>query len=174
VLLLPLLGQAELFSKFKSDGPWHSEHNRKLIPLMPAIYHAPGSKAEAGKTNYLGISGPNAVFPDKETIGIIDITDGTVKTIMLAEVPDDAAVEWTRPEDFPADTKDPIRKLVGLRKGGFLTAFASGDLRFLSEDISPQMLQNLFCRNDGRAFNQADWERCIHDIPTATAESLAK
>ncbi len=43
VLLLPLVGEVELFEKFRLDEPWDSEHNRTLIRLMPKVYRAPGS-----------------------------------------------------------------------------------------------------------------------------------
>jgi hypothetical protein len=72
VLLLPLLGEKELFERFRMGEPWDSEHNRKLIPLMPKIYRAPGSKAGEGRTNYLGAIGPNAAFPQESAIMVPD------------------------------------------------------------------------------------------------------
>ena len=140
---------------------------------MPKIYRAPGSTAGDGKTNYLGVVGPNAAFPEKGTIMIQDFTDGTCNTIMLVEVPDEAAVEWTRPEDFPIDTKERMKKLVGLRAGGFLTAFADGAPQFISESVAPQMLQRLLIRNDGEVVNSEDlrtWMRFV--APAAEANRL--
>jgi beta-lactamase regulating signal transducer with metallopeptidase domain len=175
VLILPMLGQKELFSKFKLNEPWDSENNRKLILLMPAIYRAPGSKANAGKTNYLGVVGPNAAFPDNGTITVPDFIDGTSKTILLVEVPDDAAVEWTRPEDFPADANDPMSKLVGLRAGGFLAACADSCPYFISKDTPREMLENLLCRNDRKPFNDKDWKQCMHDMyQPATPDTKTK
>ena len=123
VLLLPMLGQQDLFAKFHTGEPWDSEHNRKLIPLMPKIYRAPGSKAGEGKTNYLGVVGLNAAFPEKGTIMVEDFSDGTSNTIMLVEAPDEASVGWTRPEDFPVDAAEPVKKLVGLH-GVVFSAFS--------------------------------------------------
>ena len=174
VQLLPLLGKRELFDKFRSGEPWDSEHNRKLIPLMPKIYRAPGSKAGVGKTNYLGIVGPGAAFPDKGMIAVPDFTDGTSNTIMLVEVPDEAAVEWTKPEDFPIDTKKPVKKLVGLRKKGFLTAFADGSPRFISEDITPKMLRLLLIRNDGSVINYRDLKTIARELTLAVKRSRSQ
>lgn len=148
VLLLPLLGEKELFEKFRLGEPWDSEHNKKLIPLMPKVYCAPGCKAGDGKTNYLGVVGPNAAFPEKKAITIIEFHDGTSCTIMLVEVPDEAAVEWTRPKDFPIGTREPAKTLAGLRKGGFLTVFADGAPQFISSDVASEMLRLLLTRND--------------------------
>jgi hypothetical protein len=155
VALLPLLGEKELFKKFRVDQPWDSENNRKLISLMPLIYRAPGGKAGEGKTNYLGIVGPHAAFPDKGTLTIPDFPDGTSCTMMLVEVPDEAAVEWTRPQDLPADTKDPP-KLIGLRKGGFVCAFADGCPHFITDAIRPGTLQLIMGRDDGTPFDFKD------------------
>ena len=52
VKILPLIGQDALYRQFHLDEPWDSEHNKKLIPLMPPVYMAPGSTAGPGKTNY--------------------------------------------------------------------------------------------------------------------------
>ena len=175
VQLLPLLGEKELFMKFRADEPWNGEHNRKLIPLMPKIYRAPGSNSGGGKTNYLGAVGPNAAFPDKGTIMVPDFTDGTSSTIMLIEVPDEAAVEWTRPEDFPIDTEQLMKKLVGLRTGGFLTAFADGAPQFISKSIAPQLLQRLLIRNDGEPVTRRGGGTGIHFVaPPGESQRLAE
>lgn len=39
VLLLPHIGEQELFSKFRLREPWHSPNNFALIPQMPKIYN---------------------------------------------------------------------------------------------------------------------------------------
>jgi len=38
VAILPFIEQDALYKQFKLDEPWDSEHNKKLIPLMPRIY----------------------------------------------------------------------------------------------------------------------------------------
>ena len=41
VHLLPYLEHENLYKEFHLDEPWDSEHNKKLIDQMPAIYHRP-------------------------------------------------------------------------------------------------------------------------------------
>src|SRR5262245_822885 len=41
VAILPLIEQDNLYKQFKLDEPWDSEHNKKLIPMMPKIYAVP-------------------------------------------------------------------------------------------------------------------------------------
>ena len=88
-------------------------------------------------------------------------------TVMLVEVPDAMAVEWTRPDDFPADTKEPAKKLLGLRAGGFLTAFADGATVLISKDISPKVLQLLLGRNDGEPL-PVETRKLRQFVPPAT------
>ncbi len=61
VAMLPYLEQQDLYNEFKLDEPWDSEHNKALIPRMPAVFAIPGAaKPEPGKTFYRGFSGPAA------------------------------------------------------------------------------------------------------------------
>jgi hypothetical protein len=84
---------------------------------------------------------------------------------MLVEVPDEAAVEWTRPEDFPVGEKELLKKTVGLRKGGVLTAFADGAPQFISDNIPPDVLREAMIRdlNDRRLSHNAwlPWARVV-------------
>ncbi|MDZ4820741.1 MAG: DUF1559 domain-containing protein [Planctomycetota bacterium] len=178
VRLLPILGEQELFKKFKLNEPWDSEQNRKLIPLIPNVFRAPGSKSDPGKTNYLGVVGAGAAFPEKGANTFGDFPDGTSKTIMLVEVPDGLAVEWTKPADFPIDTKDAVKQLVGLRKGGFLTAFADGGAPFVDAKISEEGLRNRLTRN-GRAadpdpYTHAEWQKLVRGVPPIDKPKAAK
>jgi len=150
VKILPFVEQVALYNQFHLDEPWDSEHNKKLIPLMPPVYLAPGSTAGPGKTNYLTVRGPNTVFPGGKAVGMAEITDGTSNTIMAVEVSDQKAVIWTKPDDFEYDEKNPVAGLVGLRPGGFNAAFCDGSVRFIAAGIDPETLKLLFTRNDGK------------------------
>ncbi len=52
VLILPYIDQNELYKQFKLDEPWDSEHNKKLIEKMPAVYKLPGAKEGTTDTHY--------------------------------------------------------------------------------------------------------------------------
>jgi hypothetical protein len=150
VLVLPYIEGNQLYQQFKLDEPWDSEHNKKLIDQMPAVYRAAGSKAKPGMTNYCTVRGKRTMFPGKEKTRMADITDGTSNTIMTVEVADDKAVIWTKPDDFTPDEKAPIKGLVGLRRGGFNAGFGDGSVRFIQESIKPKVLELLFDRADGQ------------------------
>ena len=153
VYILPFVEQQPLYQQFHLDEPWDSEHNKKLIPSMPPTLRSPNSRAEPGKTNYLGVGGEKGIFPGKEKVGIRDITDGTSNTLMVVEANDQSAVIWTRPDDFQPDPDNPTKGLVGLRPGGFLGGLADGSVRFFSESTDGQVLQAIFTRNGSEVVN---------------------
>ncbi len=155
VHILPYIEQQDLYDAFHLDEPWDSDHNKKLIARMPATLRAPTSKADPGKTVYVGLRGEGGVLSvikrgnALEPMRLADIRDGTSNTIMLVEASDDAAVEWTRPDDLKFDPKDPIAGLIGQHKAGFLACFCDGSVHFLPADVESEVLLNLFNRADG-------------------------
>jgi hypothetical protein len=157
VSILPFLGQGPLYEQFHLDEPWDSEHNKRLIPQMPAVFRSPWSHAEPGKTNYLGVAGRRGIFPGKEGVRFADIRDGTSNTIAIVEADDAAAVEWTRPGDFEPKLADLEGRLGGLRDGRFLALFADGSVSMISSRVAPATLNTLFTRDGGEPFGSPAW-----------------
>jgi hypothetical protein len=160
VHLLPALGEDWLYRQFHLDGPWDSEHNRKLIPSMPNVLRSPASKAAPGKTTYLLARGPDTVFSGDEAPTFSDIRDGSHNTIMIVETTDERAVTWTKPEDFVRDLQKPAEGLVGPHKDGILAAFFDTKVRMLPSTISEEALNALFT-GSGREFVHSSRTRLI-------------
>ncbi len=157
VLILPYLEEKDLYQQFNLDEPWDSEHNKKLIDKMPAVYKSPNSaKAAAGKTVYLTVRGEKTVFSGGKGTRIADITDGTSNTIMTVEANDEEAVPWTKPDDFEYDANNPLKGLGGMHPSVFLAGFADGSVRAISNSIDPKMLKALFTRNGNEPI---DWNQ---------------
>jgi len=161
VHVLPYLENEGLYERFHLDEPWDSEHNKKLIPLMPALLRPAKSQAGPGKTNYLGVGGEDGIFPGTKAVRLADIRDGTSNTVMIVEASDQAAVVWTAPDDFQPDADRPIRGLVGLQDDGFLAAFADGSVRLINAGIDPDVLKALFTRSGGEVVRPRD----LDEIP---------
>jgi hypothetical protein len=149
VQILPFIEQDNLYKQFHLDEPWDSEHNKKLLAVMPKVYAVPvDEKAlKAHETHYLGFVGKGAFFNGKKGIRIADITDGTSNTILVVEAA--KAVPWTKPEDLPFEAGKPLPKLGAFWPNGFQAAFCDGSVRMLRKDISEKTLRAAITINGG-------------------------
>jgi Protein of unknown function (DUF1559) len=158
VQLLPYLDQEKLYKEFHLDEPWDSDHNKKLIARMPAVFRSSADPKliADGKTTYLAPIGEATMWPGPKGVRISDVTDGTSNTIFLVDADDDHAVEWTKPEDLDYDAKMPMKGLGGRYNGGFLVLCADGSVRLVNKGISKTTLQAAFTRNGGEILG-SDW-----------------
>jgi hypothetical protein len=149
VAVLPYLEENDLYKQFHLDEPWDSEHNKKLLGQMPAVY-ANTNLADRTRTNYLVPVGDDTIFKGDTSTKLADVKDGVSKTIMLLEADADRAVPWTKPDDYQIDPDSVSAGLGGLRAGGFLAAFADGSVRFVASGIDAEVLKRLFKKSDGQ------------------------
>ena len=155
VYVLPFIEHAELYQQFHLDEPWDSEHNKKLIAKMPAVYACRSTKlGEQYKTSYLAPIGEKTIFFGKKGIGLRDITDGTSNTIMIVEADPKNAVIWTKPDDWEVDFKNPQKGLGGVHPKIFHALFADGSVHALKTDMAVKTLRLLLMRNDGQPIDR--------------------
>lgn len=156
VHILPELEEGALYKRFRLDEPWDSPHNKKLIPLMPEVLLAPGSRLDAseGRTHYLGSFGENAVFSGSEKGTPFDslMREGTSNTISVLEVSDTRAAIWTKPVDWEFNPKKPFDGL-SLYPGGFHAGFADGWARWLPTTIDAEILRAMITANGGEVID---------------------
>ena len=160
VLLLPYIGEKELYAQFHLDEPWNSDHNKELVSRMPGIYASPSGKAGEGKTIYLGVGGPEGVFlPPTEngvkwgrTLGFKDITDGTSNTLLVVEVADDSAVTWTQPDtEYQWKAADPFHDLP---LDNFLAGRVDGSATKFTRVLKAEDWESLLNRRDGKVVSR--------------------
>ena len=152
VFLLPYLEQNALYKQFHLNEPWDSEHNKKLISRMPAVFACPNARVrQEGKTTYLAPLGERTVFFGKTGVPCKEISDGTSKTILLLDVDPGRAVIWTKPDDLEIDFNNVLNGLKGNHDGVFATAFCDGSVRWISPTIPADTLRLLLIRNDGKS-----------------------
>lgn len=100
----------DLYDSFNRAEAWSHKDNLALLNKMPHEYRSPrcaipATGDDAGKlTNYLVVRNPNSVFPDDcSPVSKSRITDRLDETVLVIEVSDEAAIEWTKPDDFEFD-----------------------------------------------------------------------
>ncbi|QDV74733.1 DUF1559 family PulG-like putative transporter [Botrimarina mediterranea] len=143
VAILPFIEQSALYEKFHLDEPWDSPHNIKLLAEMPADYLDPssGMAAEDGKTHYLAVSGEGTAFAGKpEGVRLAEFSDGLSRSVIVVQVNDAHAVEWTKPVDYDtaANADNPTAGIGELHPGVFVTGFADGHVVPTPVSITPE------------------------------------
>ncbi|MCC9605786.1 DUF1559 domain-containing protein [Blastopirellula sp. JC732] len=161
VHLLPYLEYNNLYEQFHLDEPWDSEHNIKLVEMMPEIFVDPNNRSDdPTKTTYVVPSGEKAFFHRGEAFGFQDFTDGTSNTIMILNVSPENAVIWTKPDEWDYDPQNPFRGLDNLNpEGTFEAALVDGSVhQFSAKKMKPETMRHLIERNDGNPINWDDVE----------------
>ncbi len=148
VLVLPYVEQQALYQRFKLDEPWDSPHNKTLLDPMPAVFALPHpSKAKATETHYQAFVGKGAAFDLLKGPTLVQFTDGTSNTIMLATAA--TPVPWTKPDDMAFDPAADMTKVLGFFPDVAHAGFADGSVRALQRNINPKTLSALITRSGG-------------------------
>jgi Protein of unknown function (DUF1559) len=160
VLILPFLDQQALYDQFHLDEPWDSAHNRTLIAKMPAVFLCPDEKdalVKDGKTRYLAPRSAATIMRGAEPVAMREIGDGTSNTVMVLDVGDDHAVEWTKPADWEFDPDPAVESIFKSHDpSGTNMAFADGAVRYISATIKPATLRALLTRDGGEVISPDD------------------
>lgn len=98
VLLLPFLGEESLYSEYRLNEPWNSEHNQRLSLRVPECYRCP-METKKGAASYFAIVSRRTMWPAYFSVRINDVIDGTSNTVQLVEAPD-RDINWLEPRDL--------------------------------------------------------------------------
>jgi hypothetical protein len=127
-----------------------------LIEQMPRVYLDPDHPelAKEGKTIFVVPTGDKTPFSVRGGAKIASIVDGTSNTIMSVTLPAEAAVVWTKPDDWEFQAKDPAAGLLDGKRTKALAAFCDGSVRVIPADIDRQDLRRLVQMNDGEPISK--------------------
>ena len=147
-LILPYLEQQNLYASINLSKPWDDPLNAKALKNAPAIYRCPGADLPAGHTNYLGLAGESLCFHPTRGRTFAEITDGTMNTVMVMEVPQKNSVPWMSPKDadeqvfLSLSTDDELQ-----HTGGINAALMDGSVRFLSATMANEIRRAILSIN---------------------------
>ena len=166
--VLPYLDQAPLYQKLDQESGWDSDANSTFTSIsIPTLLNPGANGAVDGVTHYVGISGLGKDAPtlpvNHERAGVFgynrktrfrDIRDGSSNTIGVTE----ASGEFGR---WAAGGNDTLRSLTqqpyingpdgigGPYQGGVQVLLMDGSVRFISNDIDPDVFKALITINGG-------------------------
>lgn len=152
VLILPYIGQQELYKKFKLDEAWDSPANREASQTVVKLY-ANGQEPKNSKypmTFYQLPTGTGTIHEPGKKIQMEHVSDGLSNTIFVIEA--DKAVDWAKPDDLTYDLKKPVG-VRGLFANVIHCGFGDGSVRTFAGGLSADAAKFMFGREDGENFD---------------------
>ena len=147
IAILPFLEQDALYNEYRFDEAWDSEHNKKLISKMPAVYRHPSAAKDSTTTWYAGFADQKSALGVEKGHNLGKFSDGTSNTLLVVET--DSGIPWTKPEDLPFNDAG-IRSVMDPKKSpsesGFLYARCDGSASFLTFKDAKKYLRHLITR----------------------------
>ncbi|GEM_PF-762743 len=146
-LILPFVGQLELYDQYRFDEPWDGPNNSQLLDRMPRTFHMPSELPSSSRTNIVAIVGQSTAFPGARATHFRDFHDGIDNTILLAEIAD-SDILWLEPRDLCFEEmsfriNDPTRPSISSsrRRGPYIVSGAGAVMPV--RDMHPQALRDM-------------------------------
>jgi hypothetical protein len=180
VLLLPFLGEQNLYEQYRFDEPWDGPHNRSLLDKMPDVYACPAAtRNRTSTTNYRAVVGRATAWPEKHSARLEDIRDDIAETIHVVESAN-PTIAWLEPRDviaWHARYRYGMSSAHG-RAREFFVVMVDGTTRLITRDLSRDNFRSLLSIDGGRPLAGVGWPRdAVPEValpPPRPAEELEK
>ncbi len=153
VLILPYLGEVQLYNQFRLDEPWDSEHNIRLATKMPEVFRSPDDSPEmtaASKTRFVAPLTDRSMFGRRgDSPRIRDIIDGTSNTLMVVQTTAENAVIWTKPADLILTDDRPLFEQIAGKADGFTACTCDGGAHYLDHNFTEATLRTMLSMAGG-------------------------
>lgn len=173
VHLLPFLGQKKLYEQFRLTDPWNSPHNLKLIEKIPDVYLS-SDDDRPGHTRFRVFTGAGAPMFLGFQVGIRNIVDGTVNTLLVAESGTDQTVPWTKPEEIPFDPRTILSSIGKISPAGLHVTNCAGQVYSLKPDISADDISKLITNQGKEEIAIADFKVDLDQLAAEKSETKAE
>jgi hypothetical protein len=155
VLLLPYLGEQDLYDRFDLTKAWDDPANADLVAQIPDVYRAEGAgeagtSGRSGDTAYAGVTGAKHVF----RAGAADldgglprsaVIDGYTMTIGAGPVGSEVSIAWTAPDDVDTTDHSSLGDPAGFDGPGDLVTpllFLDGTVHTFTDDTAPETVRS--------------------------------
>jgi hypothetical protein len=153
VHILPYIEQDHIYRQMDPKQPWDAPVNRPFANQLIPQYHSTADPAEMVETRFRVFVGPHTLYePGARPMPMQRVTDGTSNTIFLVEAAE--TVPWPEPRELPYDRTGPLPALGSPGRDVFLVGMLDGSVRFVSKQVSPDVLRAGIEPNDGRFFTE--------------------
>ncbi len=166
VEILPFLDQAPLRASYRDNATWDSAANlepgRKGQMYVCPSMAEPYDDQQRTLTCYAAVTGPNSVFAPDNRPRFPDVPDGSSTTIAIIEAAG-RHIAWTDPRDVDLATSPIGLNLPGTapkqspaigsspHTGGCHVTMVDGSVRFISQNIDPEVLKKLLTADGGES-----------------------
>jgi prepilin-type processing-associated H-X9-DG protein len=143
-LILPYIEKKKLYDEIDLSKPWDNPVNRAAYETNLSFYHCPSGNAGKSQTTYLAVVAPGGCFQPTEPRTLSEITDGTSRTLIVIEVPDEQTVHWMSPHDASEELiLNLFKKGKPPHPNGTMAAFVDGHTFLLPRNTTPEVLRAL-------------------------------
>jgi hypothetical protein len=159
VLILPFLGQHEVYNAYVFDEAWNGPNNRKLAGKIGNIYLRLGlDSVQLYTTSFVAVVGSQTMWHGSQPTNRNNLGDGSHDTLLMVEVPDGRFL-WMEPRDLEFGNmsfgiNDGSGRGLGSRLGGARVVSADGTLHTLPDDFHADKLKAMLTANGGERIEE--------------------
>lgn len=167
--LLPFAEQIAAYERLDFEEGWDDEANAEIVRLRMPVFMHPSLTDDGegpGPTHYVGLAGVGqdgpelpvdharaGMFAHNRRTRLRDVRDGTSNTVMISEASRPGVWAQGGLSSYRPITRKPYINgpdgIGGPSPGGCNMAFGDGSVRFISENIDPEVFEALNTINGG-------------------------
>ncbi len=173
-LLLPFVEKAQLQQRIDFNHPFDHPINASAAGNPVLLYQCPSAsqrESQRGRSDYAGLYGQRITVRNRTNNGVLiydrcfsfrDITDGLTNTLIVAEDALGPDAEWINGSNV-LEQSGAINDRNGWigdneirsrHPGGAMALYSCGRVRFLTDQLEPNVLAAMITRADGDLFQE--------------------